>query len=127
VTTSLAPGATGEEKWEFVRAGLSAFAGRPLVLDDDVYASEAAHNRRNQAIARLLESYGRIAHDPLETTDVYTRQCSLLVSAKDLAVRTECYAADGGRAVEQLHPRPGGGHSVRPRGKPGARFHAASP
>ena len=94
-TTSLAPGTTGEEKWAFVRAGLSAFAGRPLVLDDDVYASEAAHNRRNQAIARLLESYGRITHDPLEVTDVYTRQCSLLVSAFDLAVMGATLA-DGG-------------------------------
>ena len=94
-TTSLVPGATAADKWAFVQAGLSAFAGRPLVLDDDVYASEAAHNRRNQAIARLLESYGRIAHDPLETTDVYTRQCSLLVSATDLAVMGATLA-DGG-------------------------------
>ena len=94
-TTSLVPGATAADKWAFVQAGLSAFAGRPLALDDDVYASEAAHNRRNQAIARLLESYGRIAHDPLETTDVYTRQCSLLVSATDLAVMGATLA-DGG-------------------------------
>ena len=94
-TTSLVPGGSADEKWAFLQAGLSAFAGRPLELDADVYASEAAHNRRNQAIARLLESYGRIAHDPLETTDVYTRQCSLLVSAKDLAVMGATLA-DGG-------------------------------
>jgi len=94
-TTSLVPGATADEKWAFVQAGLSAFAGHPLALDDDVYASEAAHNRRNQAIARLLQSYGRLTHDPLETTDVYTRQCSLLVSAQDLAVMGATLA-DGG-------------------------------
>lgn len=94
-TTSLVPGATAEEQWAFVQAGMSAFAGHPLTLDDDVYASEAAHNRRNQAIARLLQSYGRMARDPLETTDVYTRQCSLLVSAQDLAVMGATLA-DGG-------------------------------
>lgn len=94
-TTSLTPGATAAEKWAFVQAGLSAFAGRPLVLDDEVYASEAAHNRRNQAIARLLESYGRITHNPLEVTDVYTRQCSLRVCAEDLAVMGATLA-DGG-------------------------------
>ena len=94
-TTGLAPGATAAEKWAFVQAGLSAFAGRRLELDDEVYASEAAHNRRNQAIARLLESYGRITHDPLEVTDVYTRQCSLRVSAQDLAVMGATLA-DGG-------------------------------
>ena len=94
-TTSLAPGRSADDKWAFVQAGLSAFAGRPLVLDDEVYASETAHNRRNQAIARLLESYGRISHDPLEVTDVYTRQCSLRVSARDLAVMGATLA-DGG-------------------------------
>ena len=94
-TTSLIPGATVEEQWAFLQAGMSAFAGHPLTLDDDVYASEAANNRRNQAIARLLQSYGRMARDPLETTDVYTRQCSLLVSAEDLAVMGATLA-DGG-------------------------------
>ncbi len=94
-TTSLVPGDSAAEKWEFVRNGLSAFAGHPLGLDEEVYASEAAHNRRNQAIARLLESYGRIRHDPLEVTDVYTRQCSLRVSAHDLAVMGATLA-DGG-------------------------------
>src|SRR3954468_3471452 len=94
-TTSLAPGESADDKWAFVQAGLSAFAGRPLTLDDEVYTSEASHNRRNQAIARLLESYGRISHDPLQVTDVYTRQCSLRVSAKDLAVMGATLA-DGG-------------------------------
>ena len=50
---------------------------------------------RNQAIARLLESYGRIHCDPAEATDVYTRQCSLNVTAKDLAVMGATLA-DGG-------------------------------
>jgi len=94
-TTSLVPGGSAQEQWAFVQAGMSAFAGHPLELDDDVYASEAANNRRNQAIARLLQSYGRMARDPLETTDVYTRQCSLLVSAEDLAVMGATLA-DGG-------------------------------
>lgn len=94
-TTSLVPGATSAAKWERIVAGLSAFAGRRLEVDEDVYASEAATNRRNQAIARLLQSYGTIHHDPLETTDVYTRQCSLLVTAHDLAVMAATLA-DGG-------------------------------
>jgi len=95
VTTSLVPGATFEEKWARIIDGLSAFAGRRLEVDDEVYASEAATNQRNQAIARLLQSYGSILADPLETTDVYTRQCSLLVTAHDLAVMAATLA-DGG-------------------------------
>ena len=94
-TTSLIPGDTAEAKWERVRDGLSRFAGRELSLDHDVYASEAASNLRNRGIAHLLESYGRVSFDPDEATDVYTRQCSLDVTAHDLAVMAATLA-DGG-------------------------------
>jgi glutaminase len=94
-TTSLVPGDSPEEKWAFIQRGLSRFAGRPLELDRSVYASESATNLRNQGIAHLLESYGRLYADPDETTDVYTRQCSLLVSASDLAVMGATLAAGG--------------------------------
>nr|WP_314069931.1 glutaminase A [uncultured Roseococcus sp.] len=94
-TTSLAPGANAEEKWKFVREGLSRFAGRELQLDEEVYASEAATNQRNQGIARLLLGYGRLYSDPDEATDIYTKQCALNVTARDMAVMGATLA-DGG-------------------------------
>ena len=94
-TTGLVPGTTPAAKWSFIRDGLSRFAGHPLELDTEVYASEAATNQRNMAIARLLESYGRMEFDPVQTTDVYTKQCSLLVSAEDLAVMAATLANGG--------------------------------
>jgi glutaminase len=94
-TTALITGATPTEQWEVIRAGLSRFAGRPLELDDEVYRSEVATNQRNQAIARLLQSYGRVQMDPLDLVDVYTKQCALRVSAHDLAVMGATLA-DGG-------------------------------
>jgi len=93
--TSLIPGDSAAEKWRFVQEGLSRFAGRPLELDVEVYESEAATNQRNRGIARLLESYGRMYCDPLEATDVYTRQCALAVTAHDLAIMAATLA-DGG-------------------------------
>jgi len=93
--TALVPGASPAARWQYLQDGLSAFAGRPLALDVEVYESEAASNQRNRAIARLLESYGRLARDPLETTDLYTQQCALRVSARDLAVMGATLA-DGG-------------------------------
>lgn len=93
--TSLIPGDTPEAKFAAIRDGLSRFAGRPLVVDEEVYASEAATNQRNRGIAKLLEGYGRMYCDALEATDVYTRQCSLLVTARDLAVMAATLA-DGG-------------------------------
>jgi glutaminase len=94
-TTSLVPGANLVEKWKFIHDGLSLFAGRKLSLNDEVYASASETNYRNQSIARLLQSYGRIYMDPAEATDLYTRQCSLNVSARDLAVMGATLA-DGG-------------------------------
>lgn len=93
--TSLVPGATAEAKWEFVRDRISRFAGRPLSLDAETYASASETNARNQSIARLLESYGRIDGDPADATDVYTRQSCLKVTARDLAVMGSTLA-DGG-------------------------------
>ena len=85
-TTALMPGGTPAGQWELIRSGMSAFAGRQLTMDAEVYASEMATNQRNRAIASLLVSYGRLDTDPFETVDLYTRQCALLVDARDLAV-----------------------------------------
>jgi len=94
-TTSLALGSTAADKWQFIHDGLSRFAGRTLPLNDEVYASASKTNFRNRSIARLLESFDRIYSDAKEATDLYTRQCSLNVSAKDLAVMGATLA-DGG-------------------------------
>lgn len=93
--TSLAPGATAEAKWKFVQEGLSRFAGRSLKLNQEVYESEAATNQRNQGIAKMLGAHQRIYFDPLEATDVYTRQCSLEVTARDLAAMAATLANGG--------------------------------
>jgi glutaminase len=94
-TTSLVPGATTKAKWQFIHDGLSRFAGRTLPLNDEVYASATETNFRNRSIAWLLETRNSIYSDPLEATDLYTKQCSLNVSAKDLAVMGATLA-DGG-------------------------------
>ena len=93
--TSLVPGKSNEAKWESIYSGLARFAGRELNLNEEVYASASASNQRNHVIAQLLASYGRFYVDPLETVDLYTRQCSLDVTANDLAVMAATLA-DGG-------------------------------
>jgi glutaminase len=93
--TSLAPGVNANAKWQFIRDGLSRFAGRNLTLNSEVYESEAAANQRNQSIASLLQSYNRIYFDPIQATDVYTKQCSLNVTAKDLAIMGATLANGG--------------------------------
>jgi glutaminase len=94
--TSLAPGASSDEKWAFIQDGFSRFAGRRLEIDQAVCASELATNRRNVGLATLLSDHDRIWWDPDEATDLYTRQCSLSVTAADLAVMAATLA-NGGR------------------------------
>jgi glutaminase len=94
-TTSFVPGDDADAKWAFILSGLSRFAGRSLSVNEEVYASASASNQRNQGIARLLESYGRLGGDAASSVDLYTRQCSLDVSARDLAVMAATLA-DGG-------------------------------
>jgi glutaminase len=94
-TTSMVPGDSFEAKWKFIQDGLSQFAGRTLTVNEEVYTSAKETNFRNQSIARLLQSFGRISMDPAEATALYTRQCSLNVTARDLAVMGATLA-DGG-------------------------------
>jgi len=99
--SSLAPGTNAAEKWQFLRDGLSRFAGRQLEIDQRVYESEMATNQRNQGIAGLLRSYQKVFCDPAEATDIYTRQCSLNVTTRDLAVMAATLANGG------VNPRTG--------------------
>ncbi len=94
-TTSLIPGDSAEAKWTTLLAGLSRFAGRELTLDDEAYRSATAKNFRNHAISRLLESFGALYWDPTETVDLYTRQSSLGVTTRDLAVMGATLACGG--------------------------------
>lgn len=94
-TTSLVPGSTLNSKWQFIHRGLSSFAGRELPLNEEVYVSASETNHRNQAIARLLHSFNRVYCDPADAVELYTKQCSLNVSAHDLAIMGATLA-DGG-------------------------------
>jgi len=94
-TTSLVPGSSPDDRWRSIVDRLSAFAGRPLGLDDEVYASASETNLRNRELVALLERHGRIYGDPAEALDLYTRQSSLSVSARDLSVMGATLA-DGG-------------------------------
>jgi glutaminase len=88
-----------EAKWAKILGTLENFAGSDLTVMEDIYASEAATNDRNQAIAKLLEAYGRLYDDVATTVDLYTRQCSVGVTSHDLAVMAGTLAAGGRNPV----------------------------
>ena len=94
-TTSRVPGATLEEKWIAIRDGLSAFAGRTLDVDEAMLASALATNERNREIARRLADLGAIDGDPIDAATLYTRQCCLQVTARELALMGATLATGG--------------------------------
>ncbi len=98
-TTSMVKGATRDEVWKSILGYYSEFAGRPLSVDQEVFKSEADTNQRNQAIGYLMYAYGYIKANPMQATDVYTEQCSVSVSAKDLAMMAATLANSGKNPV----------------------------
>jgi glutaminase len=94
-TTSRVPGGDPKARWLVVHHGLSRFAGRDLALDEAVYESASETNHRNRELARALWRRGSLGCDPVESVDLYTRQCSLGVTALDLAVMGATLAGAG--------------------------------
>lgn len=78
-----------------------ALAADDLTVIEDVYQSEAATNQRNRAHAYLLFASDRIYSDPMEAVDVYTRQCSIGITAKQLAVMGATLANGGVNPVSK--------------------------
>jgi glutaminase len=71
------------------------------VLDDEVHTSAAASNHRNRELAVALVAAGALRGDPEEALDLYTRQCSLSVTAGDIATMGATLANGG------VNPRTG--------------------
>jgi glutaminase len=95
LTTSLIAATEPAERFGRILAGLSGFAGRPLQVDHATWASERATGDRNRALAYLMRSAGALTASPEEATDVYFRQCSVLVTTADLAVMAATLAGGG--------------------------------
>ncbi|HKX12161.1 MAG TPA: glutaminase A [bacterium] len=98
-TTSMVKGANSQEIWAKIIGIHEAFAGRKLEVNQEVYKSESDTNQRNQAIGKLMYAYGLIKDNPDRATDLYTRQCSINVSAKDLAMMAATLANGGKNPV----------------------------
>lgn len=94
VTSGMVRGDDAAERRERVMGFLSEFAGRPLDLDEDVFRSESDTGDRNRAIAYFMRAHGML-DDVDDVLDLYFRQCSVLVSCRDLAVMAATLANGG--------------------------------
>ncbi|SMY38390.1 glutaminase A [Photobacterium andalusiense] len=95
-TVSLVTATDKEQRWQQILNFQSLLANSTISLSDEVNQSEQTTNTHNRAIALLLESSGRMYSEPLEACDVYTRQCSTLFNAVELAT-VGATLANGGK------------------------------
>ncbi len=108
---SLVGGIGHEARFSRILNIFERFTGRVPKLDGAVYASESSTGHRNKAIAYLELSARMIDGNVDEHLDIYFRQCSLLVSARDLAIAAATLANDGtnpitgARALRREHVR----------------------
>lgn len=94
-TAELIEGADTPARRAALEAMFARFAGRALPLDEATYESEKATGHRNRAIAWMMLSAGMLERDPEEVLDLYFRQCSYAVTARDLAIMGAALANDG--------------------------------
>lgn len=93
--TGLIADKDGKDPMERILAAFSRYTGRQVAIDEKVYLSESATGHRNRAISHLLYGYGILDRSPDEILDLYFRQCSILVTARDLALMGASLANSG--------------------------------
>jgi glutaminase len=99
LTAALVHGNSADERSERILRGLSAFAGRPLSVDEDVAADEHLLGDRNHALAHLMRSEGTLRITADDAVAAYARACAVLVDAEALAVMGATLAAGGRNPV----------------------------
>lgn len=93
------PKGDSDAKWAAIVKNITELAGSAPELIDELYKSESDTNFNNRAIAWLLKNYNRIYDDPAMSLDLYTRQCSLGITASQLAVMAGTIAFQGKNPV----------------------------
>ena len=89
------PTGDADGKWRAIVSFVADLTGSEVEVIDELYRSETATNFNNKSIAWLLKNYARIYDDPELSLDLYSRQCSRGVSARQLAVMAATIASGG--------------------------------
>ena len=80
------PTGDSDKKWAAIVENITQLSGSAPDLIEELYRSESETNFNNRSIVWLLKNYNRIYDDPDLSLDLYTRQCSLGITAEQLSV-----------------------------------------
>ncbi|MDE5842283.1 MAG: glutaminase A [Muribaculaceae bacterium] len=86
-------------KWEAIINNFEALCGSRAEVIDELYRSESDTNFQNRSISWLLKNYNRIYDDVEMSLDLYTRQCSVGITAEQLAICAATIANKGDNPV----------------------------
>ncbi len=112
VTTDLVRTGDTARDLDHILGSLRRYAGNDdLVVDDDTFEREISSADRNRAISYLMRSFGMLGQDVEENLAMYLRQCSVKVTARELALMAATLAnggvnpATGERALTRRYAR----------------------
>ncbi len=89
-------------KWEAIINNFETLCGSRAEVIDELYRSESDTNFQNRSIAWLLKNYNRIYDDVPMSLDLYTRQCSVGITAEQLAICAATIANKGVNPVTKV-------------------------
>lgn len=105
------PTGDADKKWKAIIDFIDGLCGSEVEVINELYKSESDTNFNNRSIAWLLRNYNRIYDDPEMSLDLYTRQCSIGITARQLAVMAGTISFGGmnpatGKQVFKSHLTP---------------------
>lgn len=94
-SASILDATSADERWNKILTMQRQLGSDKIAISPELNESEQTTNAHNKGIAWLLYSAGYMYSDPMEACDVYTRQCSTLLTTVELATMGATLANKG--------------------------------
>lgn len=91
----LIPGKDYPERVKRMLDLFSRYCGREVYVDNGVFMSERVTGHRNRAMAHLMRNFNMVGDQFQDSLELYFQQCSIVVTAHDLAVMGATLANGG--------------------------------
>ena len=94
-TTSLIAGKSAATRLQRLLDMFALYTGSSASVDEAIYNSENETGHRNRAIGHMLRNFDILTSDPTPSVELYFKQCSVSVTARDLGIMAATLANRG--------------------------------